>query len=318
MPVPGSAPQPPSDSSNSLTSSRRLGAVLEPFVGCVYFAPECHQAYESLGFAGSLRGVNGVAMPDGVAYFTSRGSLLGQVHGNLVASAFAVFNPAAVIPAVAHGWTITDAASIRSARQKATAAFLHRVLIGDQAPTPADLAQVGVALARAVDACAVEGRPLFAGVMAGAPPEDDPLAAAWYLGDALREARGDSHTAAWISHALDAVEIGLLTEAYWGLPFKSYVRTRAWNNEQLDAGIERLTERGLVDDGTLTEAGRTIRELVEMRTDAQMNGAVAAMGTDLDAVLATLHRWSNAVRAAQGYPAAGPHDLANTSSETRR
>ncbi len=310
-PVPASTAA-ESTAAQSIASSRRLSGALEPFVGCVYFAPECHTAYAAMGFAASARSVNGVAMPDGPAYFTSRGSLLGQVHGNLVASAFAVFNPAVVVPSVAHGWTITDASTIRTTRQEATGTFLHRVLSGDQSSEAANLARVTTALSRGVDACAVEGRPLFAGVMAGTQPTGDPLTHAWFLGDALREARGDSHTAAWISHGLDAIEIGLLTESYWGLPFKSYVRTRAWTDEQLDAGIDRLTERGLIADGALTEAGRSTRELIEMRTDAQMNAAVGAMGHDLEPVLATLNSWSASVRAAHGYPMSGPQDLAST------
>ena len=68
------------------TAARRLGSVLEPVVGQVYFAPECHQAYEALGFSPSARDVDGVAMPDGPAYFTSRGSVLGQVPGTVVAA----------------------------------------------------------------------------------------------------------------------------------------------------------------------------------------------------------------------------------------
>ena len=52
--------------------ARALGAALEPVVGQVYFAPECHRAYEALGFSGSPAEVGGVAMPDGPAYFCSR------------------------------------------------------------------------------------------------------------------------------------------------------------------------------------------------------------------------------------------------------
>ena len=57
----------------------------------------------------------------------------------------------------------------------------------------------------------------------------------WRLADMLREYRGDAHTAAWTSAGLDATEVGLLTELYWGLPMRTYVRTRAWSAEQLDA-----------------------------------------------------------------------------------
>ena len=78
----------------------------------------------------------------------------------------------------------------------------------------------------------------------------------WRLADQLREYRGDAHTAAWTSAGLDATEVGLLTELYWGLPMRTYVRTRAWSDEQLDVAAEdRLSERGLVADGALPRRG---------------------------------------------------------------
>src|SRR5205823_8627998 len=96
--------------------SRTLRNRLEPLIGQVYFAPECHAAYAALGFNGSPLTANGVPLPDGPAYFTSRGSLMGQVPGEVVAAAFAVFNPTAVVPAVTFGWTLTDATTICAAR----------------------------------------------------------------------------------------------------------------------------------------------------------------------------------------------------------
>ena len=45
--------------------------------------------------------------------------------------------------------------------------------------------------------------------------------------------------------ALDAVEIGLLNDVYMGLPLRSYVRTRGWNDDELEAGEERLRGRGM-------------------------------------------------------------------------
>ena len=96
---------------------RGLAAALEPCIGQVYFSPVAHAAYAALGFGPSAAAFNGVAMPDGPAYFTSRGSLLGQVAPSVVAAAFAVFNPEAVMPSVAFGWTLTDAPTIRAARR---------------------------------------------------------------------------------------------------------------------------------------------------------------------------------------------------------
>ena len=289
-------------------AARALSGALEPVIGQVYFSPECHGNYERLGFAPSSRLMDGVALPDGPAYFTSRGSLLGQVPGHVVASAFAVFNPAAVVPSVAHGWSLTDAATIRRARHDGAVAQLQRLLgTGD----PVGLSSVVTGLQRAVDACRVEGRPLFAGVMSQ-PSADDALGQMFILGDALREFRGDAHTASWISAGLDAVEIGLLTERYWGLPFKSYVRTRAWSDDELNAGLDRLQSAGFVDAEGLgmTEAGRAFRERIEVATDDQTAPAMAAVGDDAPELTSVLAGWASAVRAGCGYPSKGPQDLA--------
>lgn len=286
--------------------ARALGAALEPVVGQVYFSPECHALYEGLGFSPSPGAFGaGVAAPDGPAYFTSRGSVLGQVPGQLVAAAFGVFNPEVVVPAVARGWSLTDAATICAARTEGAVGQLRRVL----GPSPDGVDRAAALLARAVEPLRPEGRALFSGLLALGVPED-PLAAVWRRGDLLREFRGDSHIAAWISAGLDATEIGLLTELYWGLPMRTYIRTRAWTDDQLDAALDRLVTRGLVADGALTSDGRELREEVEVRTDAQVRPALDALGDDLDELLAILRPWGVAVRAAGGYPADGPHDLA--------
>jgi hypothetical protein len=124
----------------------------------------------------------------------------------------------------------------------------------------------------------------------------------------LRENRGDAHVAAWTAAGLDAVEIGLLTELYIGLPLRTYIRTRAWNDEELDAAVERLTERGWLADEQLTDTGRRGREAVEQATDLQMQPAIAALGDDIDELTALLEPWGVAVRAAGGY-VAGAGDL---------
>src|SRR5215207_10327849 len=121
----GVMPEPPDPTS---TLSRTLRDRIEPLIGQVYFSPECHAAYVALGFAPSPTTSNGVALPEGTAYFTSRGSLMGQVPGEVVAAGFGVFNPAAVVPAVAFGWSLTDAATICAARHDGAVAQLRRIL----------------------------------------------------------------------------------------------------------------------------------------------------------------------------------------------
>jgi hypothetical protein len=142
----------------------------------------------------------------------------------------------------------------------------------------------------------------------------EPLADTWRRADMLREYRGDSHTSACTAAGFDATEIGLLTELYWGLPMRTYVRTRAWSNEELDAAEARLVDRGLVRDGQFTPEGRAEREAVERATDRQCRSVIEALGDDFDELLGILLPWGQAIRDAKGYPASGPHDLTRASS----
>jgi hypothetical protein len=291
--------------------ARRLAMVLEPVAAQVYFSPECHAAYAALGFSPSPGTTSGgVELPDGPAYFTSRGSVMGQVSGAVVAAAFGVFNPEAVVPSVEFGWNKVDAPTICAARTDGAVAQLERVL----GPSPEGLARVTSLLETAVAPLRPEGKPLYAGLLGlGLPGE--PLANAWRLADMLREYRGDAHTAAWTSAVLDATEIGLLTEPYWGIPLRTYVRTRAWSDEQLDAAEARLVERGLLAGGALTDEGRALRESIEAATDAQCAPMLDALGNDgLEELIGLLTPWGKAVRDAGGYPAQGPHELAALSA----
>jgi hypothetical protein len=285
--------------------ARILAATIEPMTGQVYFSPECHERYEALGFGGSPTTINDVAMPDGVAYFCSRGSSLGQVPGQVVAAAFGVFNPAVVTPLVAQGWTLTDATTISAARTAGATDQLRRVL-GDR---PDGIERATVLLTRASDGLRPEGRPLFAGLLGLGLP-GDPIGDAWRLADRLREYRGDVHIAAWTGAGFDATEIGLLSELYWGLPMKSYVRSRAWSDADLDQAEARLVERGLVADGAFTDEGRAVREQIELHTDAMSRPIVDNLGDDFDELIDILSGWSAGVVAAHGYPSSGPHDLA--------
>ncbi|HEY5386110.1 MAG TPA: hypothetical protein VIJ56_12815 [Acidimicrobiales bacterium] len=273
---------------------------LEPVAGQVYFSPECHAAYAALGFSPSPG-----SLPNGAAYFTSRGSVMGQVPGEVVAAAFAVFNPEAVVPGVRFGWSKVDAATMCAARTRGAVDQLVRILGAE----PEGLADATVLLALAVEPLRPEGKPLFAGLQSLGLP-GHPMGDMWRLADMLREYRGDAHTAAWTSAGLHATEVGLLTELYWGLPMRSYIRTRAWTDEQLNAAETSLSERGLVAGGAFTAEGRALRESVEVVTDAQCAVILDALGDSVEDLLAILNPWGDAIRAAAGYPPQGPHDLA--------
>ncbi len=292
-------------------AARAIARAIEPVVGQVFFAPECHERYVALGFSPSPGGTSaGVAFPDGPAYFTSRGAALGQAPGELVAAAFGVFNPEVVVPAVSYGWTLTDARTIAEERLLGAVEQLTR-LLGER---PTGVERATELLERALAPLEPWGRALFAGTLSQ-PLPGTPLGDLFRLGDRLREFRGDSHIAAWVAAGFDAVEIGLLTEPYWGVPARTYIRTRAWSDARLDVAEEGLRSAGLLDDDGLTDAGRAAREHIELATDAQMAPAIEALGDDLDELIALLTPMAEQVMAGAGYP---PSPLAISPRAERR
>ena len=288
--------------------ARRLGSVLEPVVGQVYFSPECHDNYVELGFDPSPGDANGVALPDGPAYFASRGSVLGQVPGEVIAAAFGVFSAAVVVPSVQLAWTRTDAPTIRVARADGAVAQLRR-LLGEH---PDGVDRVLELLQRAAAVLPINGRHLAAGIAALDVP-DDPLAAVWHVGDFLREYRGDCHNAAWVAAGLTATDIGILTELSWGMAVRSYSRTRGWTTDEFDRSEHHLRDLGYLDgagaETHLSQPGRHAREQIEVVTDEQMRPALDALADDIEELFEILAPWGEAIRAGKGYLGSGPHDL---------
>lgn len=131
-----------------------------------------------------------------------------------------------------------------------------------------------------------------------------PWGALWRAVDTVREHRGDSHLAAWTAAGLDPVEIGLLTEIYYGMPNRRYHRSRGWTEADLDSGTTRLRDRGLIsgDPPALTPTGAAARDAIETATDVQQAPILTAIGDDLDELVAILGPWSAAIVAAGGFP----------------
>ena len=285
-------------STASLPIARGIWAAVEPIASSVYFLPEVHRAYNELGFDGPSRVQGGIEFPDMVAYFTSRGACLGpNVSGHLVASAFGVFKRPMVVDAVAQGWSRTDQPAILAARQRGATEGLTRIL----GPSPDGLSWATEILTRMGTQANGEGRALYSGLLSLGFP-DDPIGAFWRAADLVREHRGDSHIAAWIDQDLDACEIGVLTDPWRGQPLKSWVRSRGWTEDELDAAIERLRSRGYLEGDGITPAGWALREDIEQATDAMEGRVVASLGDDADRLFELMDGWCELVVAAHGYP----------------
>jgi len=277
--------------------ARRVWDVLEPIAANVYFAPEVHGELEKLGYGGGSPGPNGIHYPDGPAYFASRGGCLGQVSGHVIAAAFGVFKRDMVVAVTAHAWSVANVDDVLAARERGAVASLTR-LLGE---SPDGLAWVTDVLKRMAEAGPGEGRHVYSGLLSLGYPST-PMGAFWRAADLVREHRGDSHIAAWIDRDLDACEIGLLTDPWRGQPLKSWVRSRGWTEDELEAGCERLRSRGLLAGDALTPEGRHLREDIESATDAQESRMIAALGDDADRFFTLLDDWAQRVVDQHGYP----------------
>ncbi|HEY1278951.1 MAG TPA: hypothetical protein VGF22_04710 [Acidimicrobiales bacterium] len=270
--------------------ARRLRDLVEPLAANVYFAPEAAAAYEGLGVKGF-----------GPGYFASRGGCLGDVPGEVVAAAFGVFKPTLVKECIDAAHRRADATAMVAAREQGAVASLTRILGADD-DAMAGVPRATELLQRAATAAPPgEGRALYSGLTALGYP-GTPIGDLWRACDLVREHRGDSHIIAWVGHGLDPIQANITTELWWRLPLRSYVRTRGWSEDEIDGAVERLRERGLVEDETFTVDGEALRADVELCTDRQERPIVEALGDDAEQLLRLLTPMTDAVIATKGYP----------------
>jgi hypothetical protein len=270
--------------------TRTLRDVCEPIGANVYFAPEAHQRYTALG----MNGASG--------YFCSRGASIGTPSGMVVASAFGVFSPAIVVPAVDAGWAVAQRDDVLQARYDGATASLRR-LLGE--PEPRDLARAVELLQRGLAVAEHAGHPLFSGLKS-LPWPDDPIGQLWRSCDMVREHRGDSHIAVWTRAGVRPIEIQLMSELRMHIPLKTYSATRGWTIEQMDAAMDGMRTKGWVEGDTFTPEGERFRDQIEADTDAMEVDVVEAIGGDFDELIGILRPWAGAIVkvgiAGGGYP----------------
>ena len=246
-------------------------------------------------------------MPDGPAYFCSRGSVMGQVPGELIASAFGVFNPAVVVPAVD---ARVDADRCRH--------HLRRPHPGRRRPARPDPRR-RTRRPRSCDRAAGSGRSSRCAPRAGrcspacvasACPAI-PMGDVWRLGDMLREFRGDAHIAAWTvgrlrRHRDRAADRALLgpadahLRAQPGLVERRPRRRRGPPARPRPARRRRLHRRG--------PAARRKRSRSPPTCSASRSSTRwATTSTSWSSIM---EPWGAAIRAAGGYLPGGPHTMA--------
>ena len=255
--------------------ARRLRDAFEPLAMHQVWSPSVNAALADAGmdfFSG---------------YVWGRAAVLGDVVGAVAASAFAVFEPGVIGAMVDAGRAAIGRDDVLALLDRTTIASLHDT-VGTNDATSAELPQIASALRGCVEAADGAGRPLFCGVRSLGWP-DEPLGQVWRACHALREHRGDSHTAAFVAAGFDPVRMNILTELWLGYGLGDYSASRAWSTQATEAALDSLRDDGLLDsDKRLTDAGRTIRFGIEAATDVAQRSVVEALGDELDAVVAAL------------------------------
>ena len=241
-----------------------------------YFEAEGRARYEAIGLKGQWMG-----------YFASRSLPLGRPGPEVVTATFHGFSPSLVGRAIPAAWDLADHDDILEARFDQG----RDVIRPGVEASGIDIAGPADALIAALSTLDLTVRPLAAGNVGLAVPEDD-LGRLWHGATVLREYRGDSHLAVLATEGLGGVEANVLMVSA-GLTFKQQQKLRGWTDEEWAAGADRLRDRGWLDaDGNITEAGGAARAAIEEATDRttlagipeSTQEALAAVSDDLMAI----------------------------------
>ncbi len=257
---------PPAPPGTDPRLASRAHRTIEPLHSHIYFAPELDEHLTAVG----LR-------PGRMTYFAGRAAPMGAVGPGVVTATFCNFSPDLVARHVPRCWTLATPEAVCAARFDAARVALTR-LLGDTPPE--QVAELGDLLADACTALRPEARPLYAGHADLAWPTD-PVTRLWHAVSLIREYRGDGHLMALQEHGLTGLE-ALVTHTATGRGFtvQAAQQTRGWTEEDWAAAWERLAERGIVDDGGLTDDGEAQRAAVEARTDALSMAPFDHLGTE--------------------------------------
>ncbi len=277
-------------------TARRLFERFEPVHAVTYFTPEARSAFEAVGFRGFW-----------MAYFAARSAPLGNVPAPLVTAVFYNFAPTHVARALPDAWRFGSPAEALQARQTSAVAALNRcgITADDATATAARL------LEQAARNAPLDGRSLFAANLALPWPEE-PVAKLWHAATLLREQRGDGHVALLVGAGIGGRESNVLHCAADRVPREFIVRSRQYDDVEWQACVERLVERGLLDEKSeaLTPEGAALKQQLEEQTDRLALAAFAALDDDdLELLFRTLTPLTRKVLAGGDIPVATPMGL---------
>ncbi len=253
----------------------------------VYFESGGKERYEAIGLKGQWMG-----------YFASRAIPLGRPGPEVVTATFHGFAPSRVHRAIPAAWELADHDAIMAARLQQG----RDVIRPGVEASGVDIAPVAGVLIEALPTLDLASRPLAAGNVGLAVPDDD-LGRLWHGATALREYRGDSHLAVLAYAGLNGITSNVLMVAA-GLTFTHQQQMRGWTDEEWADGAARLRERGWLDGvDAITPEGAAARAQIEEDTDRiTMAGVPAETAASLAGVADDLMKISKAIVASGAEP----------------
>jgi hypothetical protein len=233
--------------------ARRAWSHLEVVHAVGIFGPEVMEAHGALGIEDLLSG-----------YVAARIAPVGPVGGEVAAALFHSFSPALTRRALPAAWETVSPEAIIDATRSAAGETLRPLTEGLEN----QVARAGELAREASLFHPIEGRALAAGRTA-LPWPDDAHELLWEAATRVRESRGDGHVACLVAAGLDGVEAHL-TVAGDTEEARAFLKgLQGWSDPEWEAAVHRLRERGVLDEqGELTEAGRGLRDDLELHTDA--------------------------------------------------
>jgi hypothetical protein len=243
--------------------ARAMWTLFEPIHAVTYFSPLVRESFAAIGLNRFWEG-----------YFAGRAAPLGPVAAEPVVAIFSGFSPSIVGRALPGVWTTATPSQALVARSVGAASALRNAMPDEDLVSRAAAALTPVALS--LDTV---GRPLSAANLA-LPFEQDPYRQLWQAATSLREHRGEGHVMALVAEGIEGLTTIVLRSAL-DLDAGTMKRLRGWSDEQWDAEIVRLRDRGLLAaDGAITSAGLASLSRAEATTNRLAAGPWHSIATE--------------------------------------
>lgn len=279
--------------SHRTSSIRTVSARLNSFHAAIYFSDTVGRAYAARGLEPGVEG-----------NMAARSAPLGRANAGVVSAAYYNYSPAFVATLIPRLWGIVSPDDMVTTRFDAVAAFMD-----ENYSTRDDIAllteaatQLSTDLAPVLENMDFTGRALAsatADAIAGHEPRT-PFERLWDTATVAREFRGDGHVASLVTAGVPGID-ALLLDVATGASFRPRAaqKTRGYTDEEWAAAQSRLAEAGLITIGqderghdlpAITEAGRELKEQVEVLTDGTVAHAWSVLSDEQIEALLTPSR----------------------------